>query len=184
MGAPACPKLLPVAPWNQRYVPRSASAGEQETKTGDLLTDPVRCSEMRDTQTVLEDHLVSRQEHGLAADIDANYGDDPLILTSEGVFRGKAGLQEASQILRRNLPDATYRYDSLTVAEGCGLLGWTAVGNDGSLRWHGADAFTVRDGMIEVHMIHYRVSNADAASQDNAIERVAENLSHFLKAPS
>lgn len=139
---------------------------------------------MRDIRTVLEDHLASRQKYDLAADFDANYSEDLLILANDGVFRGEVGLQETARILRQNLPNATYRYGSLTVAEECGLLGWSAIANDGSRSWHGADAFMVRNGLIEVHMIHYQDSTGDRGSEDNVIDRAAENLAHFLKAPS
>lgn len=112
---------------------------------------------MRTTREVIEDHLALRREHALGADVERNYTDDLLVLSKDGVFHGKDGIRETARVLRENLPDATYRYELVQVAEDYALLGWTAKATNGARTRHGADAFVVKDGLIAVQIIHYDV---------------------------
>ena len=112
---------------------------------------------MRSTREVVEDHLALRRKHTLGADVDRNYADGLLVLSKDGVFHGKDGIRETARILQENLPDATYRYELVQVADDYALLGWTATAANGARTRHGADAFVVKDGLIAVQIIHYDV---------------------------
>lgn len=112
---------------------------------------------MRSTRDVIEDHLALRREHDLETDIDRNYADDLVVLSKDGVFHGEDGIRQTAKILRENLPDATYRYELVQVAEDYALLGWTAKAANGARTRHGADAFVVKDGLIAVQIIHFDV---------------------------
>ncbi|MGV2496765.1 nuclear transport factor 2 family protein [Pelagerythrobacter aerophilus] len=116
---------------------------------------------MRSTREVIEDHLALRREHDLGADVERNYADDLLVMAKDGVFRGKDGIRKTARILQENLPDATYRYELLRVADDYALLGWSATAANGARTRHGADAFVVKDGLIAVQIIHYDVAPPD-----------------------
>lgn len=112
---------------------------------------------MRTTQDVLRDHLERRCRSDLEGDIDNNYSEDLVVLSKDGVFRGKAGIRHTARILAENLPDAHFNYDLLRVADAFALLSWSATASDGSRTCHGADTFVVRDGRIAVQTIHFEV---------------------------
>ena len=113
---------------------------------------------MRTTRQVLDDHLERRCEGDLEGDLHANYADNLVVLSKDGIFRGKNGIRTTARILEDNLPDATFRYDLLRVADQFALLSWSAKASNGSRTCHGADSFVVRDGRIVVQTIHFEVS--------------------------
>lgn len=90
--------------------------------------------------------------------MQANYSDDLVVLSKDGVFRGKDAIRTTARILERNLPDATFEYDLLRVADQFGLLSWRAQGNDGSRTCHGADSYVVRDDRIVAQTIQFDVT--------------------------
>ncbi len=94
--------------------------------------------------------------------MQANYAEDVVVLSKDGVYRGKDGIRTTAGILRRNLPDATFEYDLLRVADEFGILSWSAQGSDGSHTCHGADSYVVRDGRIVAHTIQFEVTKPES----------------------
>jgi hypothetical protein len=117
---------------------------------------------MRTTEQVLRDHLARRCEGDLEGDLRANYAEDLVVLSKDGVYRGKDGIRTTARILERNLPDATFEYDLLRVADEFGMLSWSAQGSDGSRTCHGADSYVVRDGRIIAQTIQFEVTKPDS----------------------
>lgn len=112
----------------------------------------------RSAEAVLRDHL-DRREHGdLEGDLRANYAEDVIVLSKEGVFRGHEGVRAAAANLHRSLPDARYSYDLVRVCEEIGLLGWSARAATGARTCQGVDSFVIRDGLIRAQTIHYDVA--------------------------
>lgn len=112
---------------------------------------------MRSPEQVLDDHLRRRCVGDLEGDLASNYADDVLVISKDGVFRGKDGVRHTAWILAEALPDAQFHYDLLRTADDIGLLSWSGQGSDGSRTCHGADTFVVRDQKIVVQTIHFEV---------------------------
>ena len=113
---------------------------------------------MRSADEVLDDHLRRRCVGDLKGDLANNYSDDVLVISKDGIFRGKDGVRHTAQILAEALPDAQFTYDLLRTADGVALLSWSGKGSDGSRTCHGADTFVVRDEKIVVQTIHFELT--------------------------
>lgn len=110
----------------------------------------------RSTQEVLDDHLHESQHGSVEADLERNYDPDLVVLCTNGVFRGHDGLRQLAERLRSELPDATFTYRTVIVADAIGFLEWEAISPVGTVR-HGADSYVVRDGRIVAQTIHYTI---------------------------
>lgn len=117
---------------------------------------------MRSTEQVLQDHLSRRCEGDLEGDLQANYSDDLIVLCKDGVFRGKDAIRTTAAILEQNLPDASFDYDLLQIADEFGLLSWSGRGSNGARTCHGADSYVVREGRIIAQTIHFEVINPNS----------------------
>lgn len=63
----------------------------------------------RSTREVLDDHLRVAQECHLETDLERNFSDEVVLLTSYGVFRGIEGVWEAFRLFdRRSWRVVTY----------------------------------------------------------------------------
>lgn len=111
----------------------------------------------RSAEEVLHDHLERRKQGDLRGDIAANYADDVLVISKDGVFRGHDGVRHTASILEEMLPAAEFSYDLVRIADGVGLLSWSARAANGARTRFGADTFVIRDGLIRVQTIHYDV---------------------------
>jgi hypothetical protein len=104
-------------------------------------------------QEVLERHLQAT----MAEDLDriaADYVDDALLLTPEGVKRGKDGVRDVFTKLFANLSGARWQLVTQTFADNILLLEWTA--DAGSCRVEdGADTFVFHKGLIQVQTVRY-----------------------------
>lgn len=86
---------------------------------------------MRSVEEVLEDHLRRQLAYDLDGDVAANYAEDCIVVTSEGVF-----------LARYTVLAKHYRGE-------LALLEWMAE-RDGILLTEGLDTFLIRDGVIRV----------------------------------
>lgn len=114
----------------------------------------------RSTREVLNDHLRLRREGGLEADLRRNYAADVILLTSNSILEGHDALRRSADRLHLQLPDARFQFKSLQTKGPYGLLVWEAVSD----RLHvdcGADSFLVREGLIRMQTIHYRLLDGE-----------------------
>lgn len=115
--------------------------------------------EQRGTRDVIEDHIRCRKAADLEADLDRNYAPDVVLLSSEGIHRGHAGVRELAEILRTYLPDGRYEIQAVHVDGEYGLELWNGAA-PGRQAHDGADSFVVRGGVIVAQTIHYSVDGA------------------------
>lgn len=110
----------------------------------------------RSPQEVLDDHLRESKDGSIEDDLARNYSKDLVVLTGRGVYRGHDGLRQLAELLRQELPESTFEYDTMLVEGEMGFLEWkgrsaTAQVDDG------ADSYLIRDGQIIAQTIHYTV---------------------------
>jgi hypothetical protein len=110
----------------------------------------------RTTETVFRDHLARADRSEIEDDIATNFAADCVLLTTYGRFEGHDGVQQAADLLARQIPQARYRYIQQTVHGEIAFLEWTADGDNACVR-DGADSFLIRDGRIQTMTIHYTV---------------------------
>lgn len=110
----------------------------------------------RSTEEVFNDHLQLALVGDVDTDIQRNFAEDCVLLTSYGVFRGYTGIREAAELLMRQLPSARYSYRTRLCHGEIAFLEWEADA-DGAQVDDGADSFLIRNGVIEVMTIHYTV---------------------------
>jgi hypothetical protein len=102
------------------------------------------------------------QHHGetlVAGDLDgivSDYSDDAIIITPDGVLRGKDGVREAFTKLLGDLPNAEWELLSTNFADDILLLEWKAT-SEKTKAEDGIDTFVFRDGMIRVQTVRYTV---------------------------
>jgi hypothetical protein len=80
----------------------------------------------RSAQEVFEDHLRQGEHGSVEDDLARNYAEDVVVLCSRGVYRGHEGVRHMAQILRDELPDATFEYRTRLVEGEVAFLEWTA----------------------------------------------------------
>jgi hypothetical protein len=115
----------------------------------------------RSTREVFESHLRLRQEGKLEDDLALNYAHDVVQLTgASGVRRGHDGVRAGAQELRELLPQARYTYVRREVEGEVAFLVWDAESDAGRVRG-GCDTFLIRDGLIVVQTIQYRLEGRD-----------------------
>jgi hypothetical protein len=107
----------------------------------------------RSTREVFEDHLRLAEEGEVELDLERNYTDDTVLLTSFGVLYG---VREAYRLLEEQLPNPRYTYVTQQVHGEIAFLEWTA---DSERAWvdDGVDTFLIREGKIRVQTIHYTI---------------------------
>lgn len=114
----------------------------------------------RTTNEVLDDHLVRRLKGELEEDIARNYSHEVVLLTSDGVFRGHAGVRACARLLEQQLPRAEVAYRRCLIDGEVAYLEWSA--RSGARRADdGVDAFLVRDGFIVLQTVRYTVTEGD-----------------------
>ncbi len=109
---------------------------------------------MRSTREVLDDHLALAQQGDWETDLERNFSEDCVLLTSFGEFHGMEGLRQKIALLQEHLPNATYVYERVLYHGNIGFLKWSG---DSELSYveDGADSYFIRDGKIRVMTIHY-----------------------------
>ncbi len=92
-----------------------------------------------------------------AEDLDgivADYTDDALFITPEGVKRGKDGVRQAFAKLIGDVPQATWDLKTQIYEADVLLLEWGAESNATRVE-DGIDTFVFRDGLIRVQTVRY-----------------------------
>lgn len=107
---------------------------------------------------VFDDHLRIGTEGTVEDDIERNYADTVVILSSDGVRRGHDGLREQASKLQRELPNCTFHYGTRLVEGKIAFLEWSAEA-DGACVRDGADSYLIRDGRIIAQTIHYTIES-------------------------
>jgi hypothetical protein len=116
----------------------------------------------RSAEEVLNDHLDLANRGEIEQDLQRNFADDFVALTTYGEFRGHDGARRAAQLLDEQLGRTRYEYHTLKCHGEVGFLEWTAEGPKGDVL-DGADSYLIRDGKIRVMTIHYTVQPKTAA---------------------
>jgi len=108
----------------------------------------------RSTEEVLRDHLELAKKDDWKTDLERNFSNDCVLLTSFGVYRGHSGIKEKIGLLHLHLPNARYTYEKVLYHGEIGFLEWSAT-SDTSFVDDGADSYFVKNGKVEVMTIHY-----------------------------
>jgi hypothetical protein len=111
----------------------------------------------RSAQDVFADHLREGKEGSVEVDLVRNYAEDVVILSGRGVHHGHDGIRELAQVLREELPDVTFEYQTTLVEGELAFLEWTGRSGQAVVE-DGADSFLIRDGLIIGQTIHYTVT--------------------------
>ena len=119
---------------------------------------------MRSTREVLDDHLALAQQDDWETDLERNFSEDCVLLTSFGVFRGMEGLRKKIALLHEHLPNATYVYEQVLDYGNVGFLKWSG---DSELAYvkDAADSYFISEGKIRIMTIHYTPKKKDTSSQ-------------------
>jgi predicted SnoaL-like aldol condensation-catalyzing enzyme len=105
----------------------------------------------RTPQEIFEHHatvLIAGDIEGIVAD----YADDALIITPQGVLRGKDGVREAFTTLLGEVPDADWDVPIQVFEDDILFIQWSAVSEKSRIR-DGVDTFVFRDGLIRVQTV-------------------------------
>jgi hypothetical protein len=116
----------------------------------------VQQTKSRTTEEVLEDHLRESKEGSVEDDLQRNFAEDLLILTTNGVFRGHEGMRSLNRKLQEELPKARLAYTTKLVAGEMAFLEWTSQ-SESAVVEDGVDSYCIRDGRIVAQTIHYTV---------------------------
>ncbi len=94
-----------------------------------------------------------------AEDLDeivADYSDDAVFITPQGVRRGKQGVREGFQQLLGEVPDADWDLKTTIYEDDVLFLEWGADSREASIE-DGVDTFVFSDGLIRVQTLRYTV---------------------------
>ena len=86
----------------------------------------------------------------------ADYAEDAVILTGDGVLQGHSGVQAFYANALQLLPEAQFAVGGTTYSDDAALVHWTAQSNAGRID-DGVDTFVFRDGNIRLHTIHFTI---------------------------
>jgi ketosteroid isomerase-like protein len=97
-----------------------------------------------------------------AGDLDgivADFSDDAVFISPDGVKRGKAGIRDGFTRLLADLPSASWDVKTRLLEEDVLFLEWAAVSAAGRVD-DGVDTIVFRDGQIRVQTVHYTLQHA------------------------
>lgn len=97
--------------------------------------------------------LVAGDLEGIVSD----YSDDAIIISPDGVLRGKDGVRQAFEKLLGDLPSAKWELLSTHFADDILLLEWKAT-SEKTKAEDGIDTFVFRDGLIRVQTLRYTLT--------------------------
>jgi ketosteroid isomerase-like protein len=113
----------------------------------------------RTPQQVFEHHaeaLIAGDLEGIVAD----YSEDAIFITPDGVLHGKDGVRQGFTKLLSDLPSAEWQVPT-TIFEGDVLfIEWNAK-SDKTQALDGIDTFVFRDGQIRVQTVRYTLTPRD-----------------------
>jgi ketosteroid isomerase-like protein len=114
----------------------------------------MEAASVRTPQEVFQHHaeaLIGGDLEGIVAD----YTDDALFITPEGVLRGKDGVREGFTKLLSDLPAAEWQVPTQIFEGDVLFIEWSAV-SENTRADDGIDTFVFRDdGMIRVQTVRY-----------------------------
>src|SRR4051812_21449173 len=73
-----------------------------------------------------QDHLKRRRRGEVEQDVAANYAEGAVLLTADGVFRGRDGVRRCAALLAERLPCARYAYRARLAEGDVAFLEWSA----------------------------------------------------------
>ena len=120
------------------------------------MTNTIGDRSNRSAREVFEDHLRTAKVWSFEEDIERNFSEECVVLSKHGVHRGHEGLKELAQLLREEMPGATFEYTTQLVEGEAAFLEWTASSESVKVS-DGADSFFIRDGLVVAQTIHYTV---------------------------
>jgi ketosteroid isomerase-like protein len=107
----------------------------------------------RSPQEIFEHHATAL----IAGDVDgivADYADDAVFITPEGVRRGKDGVREAFTALLADLPNATWDVPTQIFEDDVLFITWSAV-SEKTQATDGVDTFVFRGDSIRLQTVRY-----------------------------
>jgi ketosteroid isomerase-like protein len=107
----------------------------------------------RTPQEVFQHHaeaLIGGDLDGIVAD----YSDDAVFVTPDGVLRGKDGVREAFTRLLQDLPNAEWDVPTQIFEGDLLFIEWSAVAKE-TRADDGIDTFVFRDGEIRAQTVRY-----------------------------
>jgi len=110
----------------------------------------------RTPQEVFDHHGEALMAEDLDGIVD-DYADDAVLITPEGVRRGKAGVREGFVKLLGDVPGATWELPTMIFEDDILLLEWKAESEKVKVE-DGIDTFVFRDGMIRVQTLRYTLT--------------------------
>lgn len=116
----------------------------------------MEATSVRTPQEVFQHHA----EALIAGDLDgivADYSDDAVFITPDGVLRGKDGVRQAFTKLLSDLPSADWEVPT-TIFEGDVLLIEWKAESEKTQAVDGIDTFVFRDGQIRVQTVRYTLT--------------------------
>ncbi|MGY1734360.1 nuclear transport factor 2 family protein [Geodermatophilus sp. SYSU D01045] len=99
------------------------------------------------------------QAHGAALDagdvdaVAADYAEDALLITPDGVVRGRDGIRSAFAGMLSEIPGATWEFPTQHFVDDVLFLEWRAVSE--KARAEGVDTFVFDGGAIRVQTIRF-----------------------------
>ncbi len=112
---------------------------------------------IRSTKEVFESHLLLRKEGKVEEDIQTNYSDDIVIISSVSKFYGHDGVRKSANVLENDIGDSEFIYVKQEVEQSIAYLVWNAESNNKITS--GTDSFLIKDGKIKIQTIYYEVEN-------------------------
>ncbi|MEU0333507.1 nuclear transport factor 2 family protein [Streptomyces sp. NPDC006193] len=106
----------------------------------------------RTPQEIFQDHG-RRLGAGDLEQISANYAEDAVFVTPDGVLRGREGVRQGIARLLADLPDAEWNLRTQFAGDVL-LLEWTASTATARVE-DGVDTFVFRDGLIQAQTVRY-----------------------------
>ena len=118
-------------------------------------------SKERSPREVLDDHLELAKTREFDTDVERNFAEDIVLMTTYGVFRGVSGLREKIALLNAQMPGGIWTYHQILVEKNLGFLEWSGIAENGARVQDGADSYLIFDGKIQAMTIHYTVLEAE-----------------------
>ena len=107
----------------------------------------------RSPQDVFQHHAEALGAEDLEG-IVSDYADDAVLITPDGVVRGKDGVREVFTRLLGDMPGASWELPTQIYEDDVLFLEWKAT-SDATRVEDGIDTFVFRDGLIRVQTVRY-----------------------------
>jgi hypothetical protein len=112
----------------------------------------------RTPEEIFQDHS-GRLGTGDLEQIGANYAQDAVFITPDGVLKGREGVKQGIGKLLADLPDADWQLKPQFAGDVL-FLEWSATNGTARVS-DGVDTFVFRDGLIQAHTVRYTLVTGD-----------------------